>query len=258
MDLQGTLDGHHRAVDAGAVAPGVCEQDASALIGHDLIVGALRRPIRRSREGREQSHALEPGRSAAIGLPEPRGCGTLAGMSRQIPEPIRAYVGLAATVLDEARKLPEALPGLPVRAIGLAMQTALKVQQQWSGLVARGDEVLTGLRGADEPGLATFDDDIDLDAPPAAPSARASAFDRAVVHEEATADDVALDDLTVADTAAALDETDAVTGSRWSTTRSPGWPPSPTPTRSSRRCRTSPTRWPPASRTWRRPTPRPC
>ncbi|WP_081866153.1 hypothetical protein [Blastococcus sp. URHD0036] len=128
-------------------------------------------------------------------------------MSRQIPEPIRAYVGLAATVLDEARKLPEALPGLPVRAVGLAMQTALKVQQQWAGLVARGDEVLTGFRGEDEPGLATFDDDDVLDTPPA-PSARASAFDRAAAdvpdHDE---------DLSVEDTAAALDETDAVTAS---------------------------------------------
>ncbi len=126
-------------------------------------------------------------------------------MSRQIPEPIRAYVGLAATVLDEARKLPETLPGLPVRVIGLAMQTALKVQQQWAGLVARGDEALTGIRGADEPGLATFDDDddVDLDAPSARSSARASAFDRATVDEG---------DLAVEDTAAALDETDAVTG----------------------------------------------
>lgn len=118
-----------------------------------------------------------PGASGQVELPDPPACGTLVGMSRQIPEPIRAYVGLAATVLDEARKLPEALPGLPVRAVGLAMQTALKVQQQWAGLVARGDEVLTGFRGEDEPGLATFDDD-DLDTPPA-PSARASAFDRA-------------------------------------------------------------------------------
>ncbi|SEO77831.1 lipid droplet-associated protein [Trujillonella endophytica] len=122
-------------------------------------------------------------------------------MSRQIPEPIRAYVGLAATVLDEARKLPETLPGLPVRVVGLAMQTALKVQQQWAGLVARGDEALTGLRGENEPGLATFDDDVD-DAP--APSARASAFDRAAV------DVPDHDDLAVEDTAAALDETDAV------------------------------------------------
>ncbi|WP_409332471.1 hypothetical protein [Trujillonella humicola] len=127
-------------------------------------------------------------------------------MSREIPQPVRAYVGLAATVLDEARKIPGTLPGLPVRLVGLAMQTALKVQQQWAGLVARGDEVLTGIRGEDEPGLATFDDDdVEVEVP-AGPSARASAFDRAAAqvpdHD---------DELSVEDTAAALDETDAVT-----------------------------------------------
>ena len=128
-------------------------------------------------------------------------------MSREIPQPIRAYVGLAATVVDEARKLPGTLPGLPVRLVGLAMQTALKVQQQWAGLVARGDEVLTGIRGEDEPGLATFDDDVDVAVDvPAGPSARASAFDRAAA--EVPDHD---DDLAVEDTAAALDETDAVT-----------------------------------------------
>src|SRR3954454_15327283 len=82
-------------------------------------------------------------------------------MAREIPEVVRAAAGLAATVLDEARKLPETLPGIPVRVIGLAMQSALKLQQQYAGFVARGDELFTGLRGDDEPGLATFDDDLD-------------------------------------------------------------------------------------------------
>ena len=94
-------------------------------------------------------------------LPTQAACGSLGPMSREIPEPVRATVGLAATVLDEARRLPETLPGLPVRLIGIALQSAMKLQQQWSGLVARGDEVLTGLRGDREPGLATFDDDED-------------------------------------------------------------------------------------------------
>jgi hypothetical protein len=98
------------------------------------------------------------------------------GMAREIPEVVRAVAGLAATVLDEARKLPETLPGLPVRLIGQALQTSLKLQQQYSGLVARGDEVFTGLRGEAEPGLATFDDD--LPAPAGAGAARRSAFDR--------------------------------------------------------------------------------
>jgi len=99
-------------------------------------------------------------------------------MAREIPEVVRAAAGLAATVLDEARKLPETLPGLPVRVIGLAMQQAMKVQQQYAGLVARGDELFTGLRGVDEPGLATFDDD-EPDAPDAGGGFRESAFDRA-------------------------------------------------------------------------------
>ena len=104
-------------------------------------------------------------------------------MAREIPEVVRAAAGLAATVLDEARKLPETLPGLPVRVIGLAMQSALKIQQQYAGLVARGDELFTGLRGEDEPGLATFDDELDETEAPAATSNgyRESAFDRAEV-----------------------------------------------------------------------------
>jgi hypothetical protein len=98
-------------------------------------------------------------------------------MAREIPEVVRAAAGLAATVLDEARKLPETLPGLPVRVLGLAMQHAMKVQQQYAGFVARGDELFTGLRGEDEPGLATFDDDVEpvADTPP---GFRDSAFDR--------------------------------------------------------------------------------
>ncbi|SDF24932.1 hypothetical protein SAMN05660662_1542 [Blastococcus aurantiacus] len=99
-------------------------------------------------------------------------------MSREIPEVVRAAAGLAATVVDEARRLPETLPGLPVRLIGMAMQHAMKVQQQYAGLVARGDELFTGIRGDAEPGMATFDDDGD-----AAPveGFRGSAFDRADV-----------------------------------------------------------------------------
>ncbi|HTE71715.1 MAG TPA: hypothetical protein VK640_00745, partial [Actinomycetes bacterium] len=77
-------------------------------------------------------------------------------MAREIPEVVRAAAGLAAHVLDEARKLPETLPGIPVRILGIAMQQAMKVQQQYAGLVARGDELFTGIRGENEPGMATF------------------------------------------------------------------------------------------------------
>ncbi|TKJ21508.1 lipid droplet-associated protein [Blastococcus sp. CCUG 61487] len=120
-------------------------------------------------------------------------------MAREIPEVVRAAAGLAATVVDEARKLPETLPGLPVRVIGMAMQHAMKVQQQYAGLVARGDELFTGIRGEAEPGLATFDDD-DGDAAPAT-GYRESAFDRADVVPDEVPDRVGAQDLN--DTAAA-------------------------------------------------------
>jgi len=96
-------------------------------------------------------------------------------MAREIPEIVRAAAGLAATVLDEAQKLPETLPGLPVRALGIAMQVSMKLQQHYAGLVARGDELFTGMHGEDEPGLATFDDDEPASAPA---SVKNSAFDR--------------------------------------------------------------------------------
>ena len=54
-------------------------------------------------------------------------------MAREIPELVRAAAGLAATVLDEARKLPETLPGLPVRIIGMAMQHAMKSSSSTPG-----------------------------------------------------------------------------------------------------------------------------
>jgi hypothetical protein len=102
-------------------------------------------------------------------------------MAREIPEVVRAAAGLVATLLDEARRLPATVPGLPVRVVGIAMQTAMKIQQHYTGLVARGDEVFTGMRGEDEPGLATFDDEEP--APGTAEAAgggyRESAFDRA-------------------------------------------------------------------------------
>ena len=126
-------------------------------------------------------------------------------MSREIPEPFRAAAGLAATVFDEVRKLPETLPGLPVRAVGLAMQAALKLQQEYAGLVARGDELFTGIRGENEPGLATFDDDEPAVAPQAPSGYRESAFDRAEApapDADATAPAVVdLDEIAEADSA---------------------------------------------------------
>jgi hypothetical protein len=113
-------------------------------------------------------------------------------MAREIPSPVRAVAGLAATVIDEARRLPGTLPGLPVRVLGLAMQLTMKLQQHYAGLVVRGDELLTGIHGEDEPGLATFDDDDDHAVAPATNRVGTSSFDRvAETIIEVTEDDEA-------------------------------------------------------------------
>jgi hypothetical protein len=125
-------------------------------------------------------------------------------MAREIPEAVRAAAGLTATVLDEVRRLPETLPGLPVRVLGMAMQMSMKLQQHYADLVARGDELFTGIRGEDEPGLATFDDD-DADAAGVVATAAkvgTSAFDRVAE----TVIEVTEDDDTVADAATTAEE----------------------------------------------------
>jgi hypothetical protein len=95
----------------------------------------------------------------------------------ELPAPIRAALGLAASVLDAAkdgRSLPEGVADkaleLPVLAVTAALQLSIRVQQQYAALTVRGDEVLTQLRGGapdDPPEWAQFDDE-----PAAAPTAK--------------------------------------------------------------------------------------
>lgn len=82
-----------------------------------------------------------------------------------LPIPIRAALGLAATAVEEARKLPETLPQavttVPVLAVGVAMQASMRVQQRIAALAAKGDQVISEFRGtpSEPPAWATFDDD---------------------------------------------------------------------------------------------------
>lgn len=82
-------------------------------------------------------------------------------MKPVLPPALRAVAGLAAVTLDEARRLPNRLVSLPVVTAGAAMQASLRLQQEYAGLVARGDELILQLRGhtGEAPGWATFDED---------------------------------------------------------------------------------------------------
>jgi len=83
-------------------------------------------------------------------------------VNNPIPTPLRAVAGLAAATIDEARRLPTRLVGLPVLAVSTALQTSLKVQQHYADLVIRGDALLAQLRPEPDkaPAWAQFDDEL--------------------------------------------------------------------------------------------------
>lgn len=80
------------------------------------------------------------------------------------PMPLKIVLGLAATAVDEARKLPETLPAAvskaPVFVVTTAMGASLRLQQRLTELSIRGEQLLSQLRGTSEqpPSWATFDD----------------------------------------------------------------------------------------------------
>jgi hypothetical protein len=79
----------------------------------------------------------------------------------QLPTPLRAAVGLVATALDEARRLPDKAIELPMLAVSTALQMSLRAQQRYASLAARGDDLLNHREPTDEPpAWATFDEPV--------------------------------------------------------------------------------------------------
>ncbi len=81
-----------------------------------------------------------------------------------LPMPLRAAIGLAATVVEEARHFPDRAIELPMLAVSTALQMSLRAQQRYANLAARGDEVLSRRPLSDEPPpWATFDEPVAVD-----------------------------------------------------------------------------------------------
>ncbi|MFC7341944.1 lipid droplet-associated protein [Saccharopolyspora griseoalba] len=78
-----------------------------------------------------------------------------------LPLPVRVAAGLAATAVEQTRKLPNTLIGLPVTVASQALQASMRVQQQITELAIKGDEALASFQQAEErPSWTTFDEDL--------------------------------------------------------------------------------------------------
>jgi hypothetical protein len=85
-----------------------------------------------------------------------------AGVMPDLPMPFRAALGLVATAMDEARRLPDRALELPMLAVGTVLQVSMRAQQRYAELVARGDELISRQQVGDEPpAWATFDEPVD-------------------------------------------------------------------------------------------------
>lgn len=115
-----------------------------------------------------------------------------------LPLPVRLAAGLAVTAVDQARKLPTQLAGLPVTVASRALQVSMRVQQHVTELAIKGDEVLASLRPVDDtPPWARFDEDdgvdrraegVPADAPADVPPDVPVEFDEADVAQALTPD----------------------------------------------------------------------
>ncbi|SFD60014.1 hypothetical protein SAMN04487819_101214 [Actinopolyspora alba] len=79
---------------------------------------------------------------------------------RSFPLPIRVAAGLAGTVVEQTRRLPDHLIGLPVTVTSQALQLSMRVQQHITELAIKGDDLLAYARQTEQqPEWATFDED---------------------------------------------------------------------------------------------------
>jgi hypothetical protein len=111
---------------------------------------------------------------------------------KPLPLPMRIAAGLAVTAVDQARRVPERLAELPVTMVSQALQLSMRVQQQVTELAIKGDDLLSGLRQAEQaPEWARFDEDegADTGSAPAPSNGARSRFDTVTLTAVADLDD---------------------------------------------------------------------
>ena len=83
------------------------------------------------------------------------------------PYGVRLLVGVAATAIEETRKLPQTILMYPMTLASQLAHIVMKVQQDVADLVIKGDETLEALFPPkdEQPEWATFDEDLEDSGP---------------------------------------------------------------------------------------------
>ncbi|OHT81298.1 lipid droplet-associated protein [Mycobacteroides saopaulense] len=98
------------------------------------------------------------------------------------PFGVRLLLGVAATVLEETRKLPQAVLTYPMTAASQTVQNFMRFQQTVTELAIKGDETWENIFPPtdEQPEWATFDEDLDeLDGPEPDESQAAAVYEDA-------------------------------------------------------------------------------
>lgn len=90
-------------------------------------------------------------------------------MSKSVPTPVAAVLGIVPTVVDSARKLPGKMVQIPVLAISTALTALETARQEYGDLAERGEQVLARVRGGSFDGMEDWAETILEDTPLARP-----------------------------------------------------------------------------------------
>lgn len=83
----------------------------------------------------------------------------------RVPFAARVAAGVAVTVVEEARKLPNTAVTFPMTVISEVLASSMRFQQQVTALAIKGDQVIAGLPiigtpDQEQPSWAVFDEDV--------------------------------------------------------------------------------------------------
>jgi hypothetical protein len=115
-------------------------------------------------------------------------------VSKNVPTPVAAAIGIVPTVLDSARRIPGKVIQIPVLAISTALGALETARQEYTDLAERGERLVARVRGESLDGLEDWAESLVEDTPLARPYEVVVETVEAVVAELTAPDELPLAD----------------------------------------------------------------